>query len=175
MVKRGLLIGAAATFAVVVGLIVTAPSEVGYRHVLGVELPEGVECVGELYNQTGIDRTWYDYHGAFQGGHTCLLSYLTALRLEEKDRTNFNGTINMGWVTSYAWWAPPSTAGCGEYTFFEKKIGFSGDNRPFIKAQAELVGDRLFIVQFGDIKSLKRKQLKGGGKGVAHPRAGVKR
>jgi len=127
----------------------------GYRDVLRIELPNGVKCVAQVMNTSGRDRVRYDYWLLLQGDSEALLAYVKLLAMDEVDVAVVGGSGYMS-GNRMKWWSPPSLSGKSGYRSFRKQhLGVpASEDSQFSMTRAELAGDKLYLLQVGDIKSL---------------------
>ena len=140
--------------------------------VLQYALPEGVECVNQSYNDFGRDRSIYDYHILLRGDAQKLLAYTQLLGLKEEgedvrrpvastevfgrkeksENSLANTHDNFMKSDGLKWWNPPSLSNKTEYRAFQRKYGTpSSKDKQYCRTRAELIGDKLYLAQVGDI------------------------
>jgi hypothetical protein len=164
MVAKRSLVGvvAAALVAALVGAVCALLSSprgcnatASFPAVFGVDVPNGVTCVGERLVTAGRDRDTYAYRVVLGGDYSVLRDLLAELGFQELSVTPPAGAWHMR-AHREKWWRPASVTGTGPYQMFERRP--TGEhvvtNEAFLLAQAELSSNTLHLVQFGSLASL---------------------
>jgi hypothetical protein len=128
----------------------------GYQDVLEVDLPAGVKCTHQRLNTTGRNRTWYDFRGVLEGDNKALLSFVRLLNFQEENRVLYGEPRYMS-AYQMKWWNPSWNKG-GEYRIFTRRTGtlYNVDGVPYIHNEVLLTSNQLFLVQVGDIKTVRK-------------------
>ena len=128
-----------------------------YQNILKSDLPTGVICVNQILNTSGRERSTYSYRAVFKGESSLLLAYLEKLGMKEVQIEKHTGAIYFK-KERMKWWDPPSLAKQNIYRLFQRQCEWPADiGQNYYITQAELNDNKLYLVQFGKIESLREK------------------
>lgn len=125
--------------------------------ILEVQLPKDVECNNYWLNTEGKDRSTYMLWAVLEGKEESMKIFLDELKMKTFIPEDYKGTVNMYRIAKLSWWTPPSVAEQTNYQFFANEIHNLKQKQNYVKIQAELIGEKTFLIQSGNIKDLKKR------------------
>jgi hypothetical protein len=149
------IIGLAIAVSLLIYILIPINFIISAKDILNIDM-EGINYECSKFGFGGGSTT-YSLKIVFGGNPNQISRLAINLNLQEVQQSDYQGTINTRGDNIPEWWLPSSNKSNGmEYTFYANDTLFlqKGDN---VKRQAELMGNKLYFIEIGNVKSLRKK------------------